>query len=139
MTVPVCQSRLDDLSPPPDADRPQQSASPSSTVQPVAEIFSEHTQAEWVEAFQDLEVCLEPVGGFEQMLAHPQVRHRGLVLEAGESDDGREVGIATPLPFASRELLPPPALGEHTEEVLRQAGFDEAEIENLSTLGVIRL
>ena len=49
---------------------------------------------------------------------------------------------ALPLSFAgerARHRTPPPLVGEHSAEVLREAGYDEAQIEDLAAAGVVRL
>jgi crotonobetainyl-CoA:carnitine CoA-transferase CaiB-like acyl-CoA transferase len=48
---------------------------------------------------------------------------------------------ALPLSFDGERVahrLPPPAVGEHTAEILREAGYEDAEIESLAADGVIR-
>ena len=49
---------------------------------------------------------------------------------------------ALPLSFAgerARHRMPPPLVGEHSAEVLREAGYDDAQIEELAAAGVVRL
>ncbi len=49
---------------------------------------------------------------------------------------------ALPVSFAGERALhrtPPPLLGEHSAEVLREAGYDDAQIEELAAAGVVRL
>lgn len=71
-----------------------------------------------------------------QVLDHPQVRARGMVLE-----DGEYQGIGVPVKMGRTPGYPrmsPPKLGEHVNDILLEAGFDEAEIESLvrtSTVG----
>ena len=97
-------------------------------------LFRQRTLDEWMALFSTVEACVEPVQNVEEVLAHPQVRHRGHVrLEAG-----RPVGMAPPFVFVPRERPPAPALGEHTREILRQAGYSDAEIEALIAAGVVK-
>ena len=101
----------------------------------LAAIFRQKPRAEWLELFAGSEACVEAVNSFEEMLAHPQVRARGYVRE----DNGEPAGMNSPFVFARREVLPPPALGQHTREVLSEIGIDEAKGEELAERGVIGL
>jgi crotonobetainyl-CoA:carnitine CoA-transferase CaiB-like acyl-CoA transferase len=101
----------------------------------VAAIFRQKPRAEWLELFTASEACVEAVNSFEEMLAHPQVQARGFVRE----EDGKAVGLNSPFVFTRREVLPPPALGQHTREVLSEIGIDEAKGEELAERGVIGL
>ncbi len=99
----------------------------------LAEVFRQHTREEWMARFEGVDACLEPVLSFEEMLHHPQVQHRGHV----RMENGEPVGMNSPFVFAPRPGSPPPALGEHSAEVLREAGFSEDEIRALAEKGVI--
>jgi crotonobetainyl-CoA:carnitine CoA-transferase CaiB-like acyl-CoA transferase len=90
---------------------------------------------EWVEAFRGLEACVGPVNDVGEALADPQVRHRGMVAEI----DGVAVGPGSPLRVDGRtfaDLRPAPGLGEHTRQVLAEAGLTEAEVAALGGRGV---
>jgi crotonobetainyl-CoA:carnitine CoA-transferase CaiB-like acyl-CoA transferase len=99
----------------------------------IAAIFRARTRDEWLAAFEGTDACVEPVNSFEEMLQHPQVRSRGYVREEG----GQPAGLNSPLVFARRELAPAPQIGQHTREVLREAGLAEDEIERLRQQGTI--
>ena len=101
----------------------------------LAAIFRQKSRAEWLDLFADSEACVEAVNSFEEMLEHPQVRARGYVHE----ENGEPAGMNSPFVFARREVLPPPALGQHTREVLSEIGIDEAKGEELAERGVIGL
>ena len=99
----------------------------------IAAIFRGRTRDEWLTAFEGTDACVEPVNSFEEMLDHPQVRARGLVRE----QDGQATGINSPFVFARRDLSTAPGIGQHTREVLREAGLQEDAIENLREKGMI--
>ncbi len=103
----------------------------------VAALFRQRTLAEWLAFADEADVCLEPVLDYEETLRHPQIRHRGLVLE---DESGRPAGIAAPFPFLpSRNRAPAPALGQHSAEILRRLGYDEEAIRSLAARGVVAL
>ena len=98
--------------------------------------FRTRTQAEWLAELGEKDICFGPVNDIEQMLADPQLRHRGMIVEqpGGPPTLGNPVKLSD-TPAALR--TPPPLFGQHTEEVLGQLGLDGAAIERLRADGVI--
>jgi crotonobetainyl-CoA:carnitine CoA-transferase CaiB-like acyl-CoA transferase len=99
-------------------------------------IFRTHTQAEWLNELGERDICFGPVNDVEQMLADPQLRHRGMVIDqpGGPPTLGNPVKLSD-TPPALR--TPPPRFGEHTDAVLRDLGVDAATVERLRGEGVI--
>ena len=93
------------------------------------------TTAEWVDVLNDAGVPCGPIYSIDQAFADPQVRELGIVQEVGDiSYLGQPVTLSrTP----SRVVAHPPALGEHTAEVLREIGFDDAGIARLKSEGIV--
>ena len=99
-------------------------------------IFRTKTQAEWMAELGEKEICFGPVNSVEQMLADPQLRHRGMILDQpnGPPTLGNPVKLSETPPSLR---TPPPLFGQHTEDVLRDLGLDAAAIDRLRGAGVI--
>jgi crotonobetainyl-CoA:carnitine CoA-transferase CaiB-like acyl-CoA transferase len=92
------------------------------------------TSAEWVEIFNKVGVPCGPIYSIDQVFADPQVKHLGIAKESARSDGSRLglVGQAftlsrTPSKIAAR----PPNLSEHTDEILKEFGYQDSEIAEL--------
>ena len=114
----------------------------SATHREVEAIFAARTRDEW-QAFATVhDCCLEPVLEFDEALDSELVRARKMVAEVAQPGASRPVRLlsvpvklsATPGDPAQR---PGPALGEHTHEVLTQAGFSEAQVAELQRAGAV--
>jgi crotonobetainyl-CoA:carnitine CoA-transferase CaiB-like acyl-CoA transferase len=102
----------------------------------LSEAFGRKPRDEWVASLSGVEACVGPVNDVAEALRDPQVQHRHMVAEV----DGAHVGPgpAIKLPDAGRgPLLRAPGLGEHTDEVLRAAGFSPSEVGELRTGGLL--
>jgi alpha-methylacyl-CoA racemase len=114
----------------------------SETHAQVCEIFKTRTRAQWEGFAGEHDCCLEPVLDLDEALASELVREREMVVELeqpGVAGGVRQLGVPvklsrTPGTHAGR---PGPALGEHTAEVLREAGCSAEEIERLIACGAV--
>jgi crotonobetainyl-CoA:carnitine CoA-transferase CaiB-like acyl-CoA transferase len=108
----------------------------------VAEIFKTRTRAEWEQFATEHDCCLEPVLELDEALASELVREREMVVEIeqpGVSESVSLLGVPVKLGRTpgAHDRLPGPALGEHTEQVLREAGFEERRIAELLEQGAV--
>jgi len=75
-----------------------------------------------------------------EALSHPQVLARGMVAEVDHPRTGKSKALGCPVHFsrtpASVERAAP-QLGEHTREILRQAGYDDGEIDAFVREGTV--
>ncbi len=78
----------------------------------------------------------------DQALAHPQVSARGLIVESEHPVLGTVKNVGLPVRFgrAPREAhRSAPLLGEHTNEILREAGYSVEQILHLSQDGIVAI
>ncbi len=97
--------------------------------------FREKTRDEWFELLKEQEICATPVYGLEEALADPHNRARGMITELEHPEYGRipQIGVAPKFSATpGRVRTPAPKPGQHTEEVLREAGFSTEEIARLT-------
>jgi crotonobetainyl-CoA:carnitine CoA-transferase CaiB-like acyl-CoA transferase len=111
---------------------------PGPHQQPVAEflqgVFATKTQAEWIEWFRGRDICFAPVKNLREAFDDPQANARGMRL----TDELGQEHIGLPIKFIDEPGDPDfrvPTLGEHTEEVLREAGYDDPALAQLRSAG----
>jgi len=81
-----------------------------------------------------------PIHGISDMLADPQMAERGFLIEQQHPTAGLLHLLASPLHLSQTPAtyrLPPPLLGQHTDDVLSEVGFSQAEIEALHAGGAV--
>ena len=103
--------------------------------------FATRTLDEWADAFADEpDVFWAPVNSIEDVLADPQIRPSGAVVDVPERDTGSREMVATPINFGDAPPQPrrvSPDIGEHSREVLASVGYDEATLDALIAAGVV--
>jgi alpha-methylacyl-CoA racemase len=106
----------------------------------LAALFATRPRADWLAALAGADACLEPVNEMSDVARDPQVRHRGLVIGTeAVAAQGAGFTLGSPFTFAGVRPAPAPRLGEHTREVLSNAGLGEAEIQELAHSKIVRL
>jgi formyl-CoA transferase len=98
--------------------------------------FATDTTAAWLEKLLAQGVPCGPINTIDRALADPQVRARGVVVRMGDRDFvGSPIHMSRTPPGLRRG---PAEIGEHTREVLIEAGFSGAEVEDLLASGALR-
>jgi len=86
-------------------------------------------------------VPVAPVNTLDKVFADPQVLHRLMRQTVGHPTAGRVDLPGPPVKFPATGgtiRRPPPLLGQHTREIMAEAGYAPAEIDRLLAAGVIR-
>ncbi|MGH2626262.1 MAG: CoA transferase, partial [Anaerolineales bacterium] len=90
---------------------------------------------------REIEIPAGPIRTVDQVFADPQVQARGMRLDVDHPSAGRLAMVGSPLRFSRRSVrvrFPPPLLGQHTEQILKDdLGLPAERIEGLRTGGAI--
>jgi crotonobetainyl-CoA:carnitine CoA-transferase CaiB-like acyl-CoA transferase len=100
-------------------------------------IFKSRTRDEWIELMRDADCCCEPVLSMSEAFEHAQTRAREMIRDPGNMKTS-ELGVSYKMSDTPpRRVAQAPALGEHTEELLREIGVDATQLSTLRDAGVI--
>jgi crotonobetainyl-CoA:carnitine CoA-transferase CaiB-like acyl-CoA transferase len=107
----------------------------------LTEIVKRRTTRDWVEALEAAGVPNGPINTIAQVFAEPQAVARGLRIELPHPAAGKVSLVRSPMRFSETPVehrVPPPLLGEHTDEVLQGLlGRSDAQIAQLRAEGAI--
>jgi formyl-CoA transferase len=106
----------------------------------LAAILRRHSSAHWIELLNEAGVPCGPINTIDQVFADPQVRHLGLAQRVHSHERGDVELVGQPIEMSrtpSRIRTPPPLMGEHTDEMLRELGYADKAIAELRAAEVI--
>jgi crotonobetainyl-CoA:carnitine CoA-transferase CaiB-like acyl-CoA transferase len=102
-------------------------------------IFKTKTRDEWVAELADIDACVGPVNTLEEALNDPQAQARNVTITAPL--DGETFRTLSTFPRISdaiaEQRYAPPALGEHTDELLSEIGYSDDEIKQFRQEGIV--
>jgi len=104
-------------------------------------IFKTRRKADWLSALETAKVPCGAINSLDEVFADPHVRERGMVTQWAHPVKSGVQLVSSPMKLSAtpvREDLPPPLLGQHTDEVLRQVlSLSDADIDALRSSGAI--
>jgi crotonobetainyl-CoA:carnitine CoA-transferase CaiB-like acyl-CoA transferase len=106
----------------------------------LADLMKKRSRAEWLQAFEAAKVPCGPINDLADVFADPQVQFREMTVDMPHPRAGNVRLVASPMKFSETPIQyrrAPPLLGEHTIELLREAGLDDDEIASLRRENVI--
>lgn len=107
----------------------------------VREKLPQRTSEEWLQLFDQHDIWSGKVYGYEDVVADPQIVHNDTFVEYDHPSEGRVKTPGFPIRFSrtpSTVDRGAPQIGEHSREVLAEAGFATDAIDRLVGAGVIR-
>jgi crotonobetainyl-CoA:carnitine CoA-transferase CaiB-like acyl-CoA transferase len=103
--------------------------------------LAERPTDEWLDVLATRDVWCAPVQTFDEVVDDPQLAHNELLTTVPHPSDGRDVRVVgVPMRFSATPgtiRSGPPAVGQHTDEVLRELGFDDEELRAMHDEGVV--
>ncbi|MGH3386209.1 MAG: CaiB/BaiF CoA transferase family protein [Nocardioidaceae bacterium] len=104
----------------------------------LGELVAARPSTHWVDLFERHAVPCAPINDLEHALTEPQIVDRQLVASADHPVYGTYRYVSGPLPrMRTRAAGPAPLLGEHSADVLAEAGLSGVDINNLAAAGTI--
>ena len=103
----------------------------------LAELLSARSSAEWIALLEEIDIPVAPVNSVEDLVQDPHLAASGFFSFEEHPSAGKLRVPRTPTEWSACErqaLRPSPRLGEHSAEVLREAGYSDAQIDELMRL-----
>ena len=105
----------------------------------VAEQMAQRTSVEWLRALKGADIPATPLQSVEDLIDDPHLAESGFFVMTEHPTEGRVRLMSTPSTWSQTppgRLRPAPRLGEHSAEILREAGYTDAEIGAMAADGV---
>ena len=121
-------------------DNPARTRQAPDLARELEQTFEQRSTREWLERMEAIGLPAGPVNDMPAVYADPQVQARGMLVELDHPTAGRVKHIGVPVKLSRTPgsvRRPAPTLGQHTDEILAEAGLAPAEIGALRAEGVI--
>jgi crotonobetainyl-CoA:carnitine CoA-transferase CaiB-like acyl-CoA transferase len=103
-------------------------------------VLRDRGKAEWLSALEAAQVPCGPINSLDEAFQDQQVQARNMMMRVPHPLNADLRLVASPMKLSATPVAlrhPPPLLGQHTEEVLQEAGFSPVEIARLRAAGVL--
>jgi crotonobetainyl-CoA:carnitine CoA-transferase CaiB-like acyl-CoA transferase len=120
---------------------PQRVANRAALIPLIEDALAARGSAAWADELSRVGIPAGAINSIDAALAHPQVEARDMVLTAEHPTAGTLRMTGSPIKlsrYTATVRRPPPTLGQHTDEVLRELGYSEANIAAMRDEGVVR-
>jgi crotonobetainyl-CoA:carnitine CoA-transferase CaiB-like acyl-CoA transferase len=101
----------------------------------IQSLLRERSTAEWIRALEEIGVPCGPINTIDQVFDEPQIKARGMQVDLPHPLGGDVSLVGNPIKFSRTPVQiesPPPTLGEHSEQVLRELlGYSEEQIKGV--------
>ena len=107
----------------------------------IERVTSVRSRSHWLKTLEAEEIPCGPINDYQEVVSDPHVQSRDMVVETDHPSLGRIKTLGTPIKMSETPLTPgrpAPLLGQHTDEVLRQAGYSDEELYAFRDIGAIR-
>ena len=101
----------------------------------IEEWLADKTKFEAVDILRKFDIPCAPVLTMKELSVDPSLRASGTIAEVDHKERGKYLTVGSPIKFSgmSVEITGSPLLGEHTDEVLAELGYDKKHISSLHT------
>ena len=106
----------------------------------LAEMVKEKTKAQWITLLEAAGVPCGPINNLQEVFENEQVIARGIEMRVPHPTAGTMKLVASPMRLSKTPVevrMPPPLLGQHTDEVLHELGMSAEQINELHQRGII--
>lgn len=106
----------------------------------VAALFRTKSRDEWLGLAEAHDVCLSPVNELEDLADDPQLLARQMIIETEHENGLKLKGVGIPIKFSESkpdDPEPAPAVGQHSVQVLKEAGYSQERIQELIGKGIV--